>query len=155
MRSIPRPPDAIYNFPRKLDPHTKKEKDEEDKSQILLRLGAERSWDYRLLIGYIASIKHEREDVLSANTDAAYNMQVVCKMPWWSRDDYEIQYIFVRVNAYASGYNPKAYAPYRNISSFKIFGFNEIFARRPTRSFLAGRPNRWLCRSDFFTLSFR
>ena len=137
---IPRPPHATYCFPRKYDGAANKVLGEEDKSQIPLCIGKENSWQYRSLIdfreipfrflfwgrfrtaGYVASIK--KEVVQSANTETAYNMQIVRKLPWWDRDAGTVHYSFTRVDAYSSGYTPRAYSPEVGIPENSFFYFH-------------------------------
>ena len=91
----------------------------------------EEAWDYRLLTGYVASIKKEK--VKSANTTAAssYKMQVVCRLPWWSKQHDEMRYVFVRVNTFTSAWCPRLYTSETSahlsvseISSFLRCSFN-------------------------------
>ena len=49
-RSIVKPPGSLYMSPKKYDPVEKRLSQEADKAQILLCLGKENSWDFRLLV---------------------------------------------------------------------------------------------------------
>ena len=53
---IPRPHGTFYKFPSKADLDDD-EADREDKRQTLIEMTEEVSWEYRLLVGYIASMK--------------------------------------------------------------------------------------------------
>ena len=75
--TIPRPPEAHFKFPEHADPDSNIAP---DKHQTLLELKQSQAWNYRSMVGYIASMK--RSTKKSANTDTSWIFTVVCKLPW-------------------------------------------------------------------------
>ena len=70
----------------------------------------ENAWQYRLLLGYVASIKKEAAKSGNTTESSSYKMQVVCKIPWWSAKHDEMRYIWCRVNAFTSSWCPRLYS---------------------------------------------
>ena len=52
-------------------------------------------------------MKKVKDSPKSDNTDTAYVFQVICKLPWWDDNAYEVSYSYIRVNAYSSAWFPR------------------------------------------------